>query len=231
MKKHLFYFSIIYLLNICTVFGQEVDFNQLYLDNVRILKEAKGESNSIEEDIKGSKYINEEFSPGTFSEGAIVYSFRYNAFHDEMEVKKDNEVSAIIKNFNFPITYLGTNKVYQVFEYYLEEEELTKGFFVVLNNSKNIKLLLKETIKFHPEEDAKSGYQPAKPAAFKRFVDTYYIGYKNNSAIELPKKKDDFLDLFASSSELIEKYIKKNKLKHNKTEDLIQIFNYYNTLK
>lgn len=229
MKKQFFYLSFVLFLQSSISFGQEIDHTQLYLNNIRILKEAQGESNSHPTDVFGSKYINDEFLPGTLNKSPKVYSFRYNAYQDEIEVKNGSEVYAVIKNFNFPITFLASNKVYQVFEHTIEKEK-TKGFFVVLTDAKNIKLLLKEKIKFAPEKKAKSGYHKYEPASFKRFIDTHFIGYKNNKAERLPKKKSDFLELFANNSEHIDKFIKDNKLKYNKTDDLIKIFTYYNSL-
>jgi len=229
MKKPLLFLVISLFIQNNFCFGQEVDHSRLYIDNVRILKEAQGESNSIPNSVEGSRYINEEFLTGTFRSSSKVYSFRYNAYHDEMEVKNGDEVNAIIKIYNFPITLSVGNKVYQVFDYENNEEK-TKGFFVVLTDAKNIKLLLKEEIKFYPEKPAKSGYQPQKAATFKRFVDSHYITYGNNTAEKLPNKKAEFFKIFGNNSEQIKNYIKENKLKYNKTEDLVQIFNYYNGL-
>jgi hypothetical protein len=153
----------------------------------------------------------------------------FNAYKDEMEIKIDNQQMYIIKKVDFPITFMNQKKVYQVFEFD-KSGETQNGFFVVLFNKNGIYLLLKEIIKFVPEAPAKSGYDEYRPPSLVRSKDNYYIGYKNNVAIELPSKKSEFYSLFGSKSKEIEDYAKENKLGYKSTEDLVKIFTYYSSL-
>ncbi len=76
---------------------------------------------------------------------------------------------------------------------------------------------------------AKLGFTRYEPPKLGRLKDEIYIA-KNNEAIELPKKKKDILNFFSHKSKEIELFAKKNKLSFKKSEDLIKIINYYNTL-
>lgn len=183
------------------------------------------------EGLVGTSYINDDFLPAKLIDGEEIYSMRYNAYKDVFEVERDGEIFYYLpKEFEYPVTFVGDKKVYQVFSYE-ENNKTTSGFFVVLNKGKNISLLLKEKINFYEEVKAKSELDKYKPPTLKRTIDTFFIGYKNNTSTELPRNKKDFFKLFSSKSNEVESFVKRNKLSFkNKKEDLIQIFRYYNTL-
>ena len=101
----------------------------------------------------------------------------------------------------------------------------------MLFKNENIALLLKEKISYIPEIKAKTGYDKYQPPSLVRSKDILYIGYKNNTATELPKNKKEFYTLFAKNSENIKNYVKDKNLSIKDVEDLIKIFEFYNTLK
>lgn len=181
-------------------------------------------------DLLGSSYINEQFLAVKLINSDKTYLMRYNAYTDEMEFEKDGKLFYLTKTYNFSINFEGLNKIYQVFSYQ-ENNRAKDGYFVTLSKGDNFSLLLQEKIKYFGEVKARSGYTEDKPASLRRLKDKLFIGYKNNTASELPTKKNDLLKLFSSKSTEIEHYVKKNNLEFKKNEDLIQIFKYYNTLK
>lgn len=180
--------------------------------------------------LVGTSYIKDKFLPGKISNQKMVYSMRYNAYLDKMEVELDNKAYYLPLSSNYSIAFESLNKIYQVLDY--KEKELTsKGFFVVEYLGNEISLFLKEKIKLYEEVPAKLGFTPYEPPKLGRLNDKLYVGYKNNTAIELPNNKKDILKLFSTKSNEIESYAKKNNLGFKSKEDLIQIFRYYNTLK
>ena len=181
-------------------------------------------------DLVGSNYIDENFLSAKLNIDEIIYSMRYDAYQDEMEIEKDGNTFYLRKGFNYQITFLDKNKIYQVYNYQ-ENEKLNNGFFVVLYNGDKVSLLLQEKIKFYEEKQAKTGYDKYEPPKLKREKDKMFIGYKNNASKELPKKKKDILKLFSSKSKIMELFAKENKLGFKKPEDLVKIFSYYNSLK
>jgi len=180
--------------------------------------------------LVGTTYINNDFLPAKMQEDDKIYSLRFNAYFDEMEVLKNNEEFSLQKRFNRPITFLGSNKIYQVFEYNHQGKE-TKGYFVVLMKGEKINLLLQEKIKYIAEVEPKTGYDKYKPPSLIRTKDKFFIAFKNNTTKEIPRKKKDFLSLFSSKSKDVENYMKKNKLSFKNADDLVKIFNYYDSLK
>lgn len=223
LKSIVLYFTI--LLSSIATYSQITSSQELLNDNRSI-----SSFDYRSKDLVGSSYIDKDFLPAKLSVDGTIYSMRFDAYKDEMEVEKENNKFYLKHSFDYTVTFLGTNKVYQVYKY--QEKDLDKtGFFVVLFNGDKVSLLLKEKIQFYEEVIAKTGYDKYKPPSLKRENDKLYIGYKNNVSKELPKKKNDILKLFSSKSKNIETFAKKNKLGFKKKEDLVKIFTHYSSLK
>lgn len=180
-------------------------------------------------DINGSTYINDEFSLAKISRVESLVLLRYNAYIDEMELQGEKDIRYILKLPELKVVFKSDNRTYQIFDY-KDETESKKGFFRLLGEGENISLLVKESIKYYKEKMPTKGYERRIPATFKRSKDELFIRLKNSTATKLPNKKKDILKLFSSKSNDIEKYAKKNKLGFKKKEDLIEIFNYFNSL-
>ena len=218
----------IYLLIILSGFSS---FSQINSERLMInYYETLYEIDLRSKDLVGSVYISKEFLPARLNEDKVIYSMNYNAFQDQMVVKKDGNPFFLRKDYDFTIAFLNTDKTYRVFDYQEGGQKMT-GFFVVLFQGEKISLLLKEKIKYYSEKQAKSGYDKYQPPKLKREKDKFFLGYKNNSTKELPKKKKDILNLFTSKATDIESYVKRNNLGFKNKEDLTKIFTYHHALK
>ncbi len=224
-KKIKYYLETVLLFSSIVIYSQQKNVENVFDNNFAIVASFYLRAN----DLLGSSYINEQFLAVKLINSDKTYLMRYNAYMDEIEFEKDGKLFYLTKAYNFSIIFESLNKIYQVFSY--QENNRTKdGYFVALSKGDNISLLLQEKIKYFDEVKARSGYTKDKPAALKRIKDKLYIGYNNKTASELPIKKNELLKLFSSKSADIEVYAKKNNLDFRKNEDLIQMFNYYNTL-
>ncbi len=146
-----------------------------------------------------------------------------------MEIKRNGQDYSLPKTFDYSITFLNDQKIYRVFEY-MDNNIPTKGFFIVVYSNHKVSLLVKERIVLMDEVKPNTGYQKYKPPTLKREKDKLYVAYKNNTTTELPSKKKDFYSLFSSNNTNIEDFVNTKKLNIKDTEDLIQIFEFYNTL-
>lgn len=180
--------------------------------------------------LQGSSYVEEGFSPVKLSNDEKIYSMRYNAFKDEMEINKDDKIYYLPKVMNYTVTFINNNKVYQIFTD-TDKDSSKDGFFVVLFKSDNISLLLKEKIIISTKVDPILGFDQKNPPKLKRLKDKLYIGFKNNTIREFPRRKKDILKLFSTKSNEIKSYAKKNNLNLKNKQDLIKIFAYYDSLK
>lgn len=184
--------------------------------------------------IKGSPYTSDGFLPAklTIKNEDKIFSIRYNAYIDEMEVQlADKSISAVNMDLDsVRITFLDDNKTYQVVNY-SSENEVKKGYFVNVNDyDSKIRLLSKESKRFVERKTASTSYEKTRPAHFSTLNTEFYIAIKDNTAQELPKRKKDIAKLIPEHSKDILSYIKTNKIKTSREEDLIKLVNYMSTL-
>ena len=180
-------------------------------------------------DIVGSVYINEQFIPAKISGYKGVYMVNYNAYEDEMEIEKDEKLFLLPKKNDYTITFSDGSKTYKIYNY-KDKDSSRNSFFMIKFTSPKAELLIKEIIILKKEVSGDRGITSYQPPTLFRTKDAYYISFNNIDAIELPRRKKDFSQLFPSNSSEIEMYVKKNKLSFSKEKDLIQILTYYNNL-
>lgn len=183
--------------------------------------------------VEGTPYINDQFLPVTITSFEDkVFKGRYNAFNGDFEVIDDTSGKSFVLNRtmeNYEVAFVGTNTTYILLKHIHESGEVTNDFFVKLTSNNDNLLLKKESVQFLGERVATSTYDKARPAQYKRSKDTYYL--KSGDEIkEVSTNKKDIAKLFPAHSKAILEYIKSEKLKTNKEEDLIKLFQYINTL-
>lgn len=228
-------FILIFILPIISVFpqqeiigGQAIGGNRVNL----LIDVTPVVTNEI---VEGSPYINEKFLPAAISasEGDVFY-VRYNAVNDEFEVKGEHNKAYALNRYrrDIVIEILPLKKTYQVVGYYDDNQNENFGYFLYASdpNAETV-LLKKEKIVFIDEQKASTGYDSNKPAKYKRLNDKYYIKLKGAKILsELPSKKKNIVKLFPEHENDILKFIKDNRIKTSKEDDLIQLINYINTL-
>ena len=188
--------------------------------------------------ITGSQFLSEEFESCKISSmPGKIFGVRYNAFNDEMKLKRaDSKIYAINKyDIDAVFTFTSSKVSYHLFDYLSSDskkESIIKGYFTKLNPEGPNFILKKSMILFFPEKVAVSGYDTAKPATYKKVKDRTYIKLANKDAAVLleTNKKKLVKQLFPSSSKVILEFIKSNKIKLKKDADLIKFAEFLNTL-
>ncbi len=217
--------KLVYLLFIlCTFkgFGQVGNFDPVQLNNSNTFNVKDLRS----KDVVGSSYIHDEFLPAKVSNNGKLYFVRFDAYRNLMEAKRGDQILFFPKIYNSPIVFEKSNKTYQVFEFDMNNERAT-GFFVVLERSEKMTLLLQEKIEYYDAVKPKSGYTEYKPPKLERVKDLLFISLDGKTAIEIPRKKKEFFNLFTSKSEEIESFAKANKLNFKDLDELTKILEYY----
>jgi len=213
--------------------AQEIIYKGPNIPNIKngIISESPLASNN---NYEGSPYINREFEPAKISvlEDIVCY-VRYNAVNEEIEVQGTNEKAYALNKYrkDIKVEFISPKKIYQNFIYLNENGEKSFAYFVHISNSNsNIKLLKKENIKFFKERVAITTYDTPKPAKFERLEDKYFIKINDQNVILLPKNKKKLAELFPDHEKEVLSFIKKERLKLNKEEDLTKLFNFLNQL-
>lgn len=225
------------ILLLCTTmtFAQDLDTDgSLFVGQVqaRSIKDRPENVNA-----RGSAYINETFLPIKVlnQKENNLFLGRYNAVNGDIEImdveSKSKDIRALLKNTNeFIIEFMKDDKIYQTYNYIDESNNRKRDFLVNLVSSKRVSLLKKEEIKFFKAVIAKNSYEKDKPAEFKRISDVYYIKIGNTDATVLPSNKKGIAKLFPKHEDAIKSFIKKNKIRTSREEDLITLITYINTL-
>lgn len=176
-------------------------------------------------EIKGSPYYNKNFLIANFisSNNKETAPARYDAYTDNIEFKKDDQIYALPQVNDFTRVEFANTKDVLV---KLELNDPLSGYFFELVKGKT-SLYKKVKIKFVDAINANSSYTSDKPASFKTLEPIFYIK-TNDSYIKEPKNKKQIEDAFPDKKENLATFFKTNKIKLDKEEDLIRLVNFLN---
>ena len=101
------------------------------------------------------------------------------------------------------------------------------AFYQVLDSGKT-KLL--KYFQIDETQNAVNGLNPGAPSILLLKVEFYFVFNPLKGIQKIAKSNDDVLNYFSDKKPIIETFITTNKLKCKREEDLIKVFNYYNSL-
>jgi len=183
--------------------------------------------------IKGSPYLNAKFLPVKVDKlEEKQLSGRYNAFSDEIEIKKQN--SSVIFKLNkkskfSKVQFLMSKVVYAPYDF-MENGKSTRGYLAQLNQKGPALLLKKQSIAFIDAQTSNTGYDQGVPAQFRQSKDKYFIKTREGNIVEIQKNKKDLAKLFPKYEKELLSFIKKQGISTKKETDLIKFINYLNSL-
>ncbi len=231
MKKYII-IGLIILVASGFSFSQDVYQIQAAMELFRTNKLQSGDWKSVltDSDIKGSPYLDDDFKNGViFTSSKMQFvdvPLRYNIFNDNLEFKTpDDQVQAMAAPEIVEKAVFGEHEI--VYIPFSDLKKIKRGFLILLEKG-NVSLYLRPEVTF--QEPTKPGaYKEAEPAKFIRKSDVFYIRVGLEEAKRVGTKKE-ILDIFPDHIEEIDTFIKKNKTKTNKTEDLIELVKFYNSI-
>lgn len=175
----------------------------------------------------GTPFV-EDFSLAKVTGFKENYLIRYDGHKDQMQLKNfENQIIVIDKRTVSEVIF-SNGSVYKVYDYNLKSEK-KNGYLKKVKDNQNFSLLKKETIKFYPAKEAESSYQKDRKATYKRVDDVYLVHDISNNSINSISKKKAFIALFPEKKSAIEKFIKSNKIKFSKEQDLIKLIDFLNS--
>ena len=238
MKKSIVFFCVV-LLGLNPVFAQIGTSNEgagsmNRNDNEEIMNSfLKGISrNETPTEVKGSPYLDSDFQQARliFPENdPLPAPVRYDVVKEEMQVQIEEgsfrilHPSVVVSLNNRPfkmMNYKGENKTIDLLGYF---EILTPNY-----ESQDL-VLLKKHKKDMRRGKAAAAMQQATPP---RYVDKddFYLMFKDAKPVLAEKKTRDFVQLFPEAhQDQVEQFMKENKLKSKKLNDLEAVVNYYNS--
>jgi hypothetical protein len=181
-------------------------------------------------DIKGTPFLFDDWVSGmvTLGNGETFKNvpLKYNVFDEKLYFKnpKNDELLEFVQpvksfKFNESIGAGVFSKGFPVIDKFNSET-----FYNVLFDGK-VKLLNKKyktVLEVRPYNSATTE---------KSFVDrNEYFMVKGTEIKRIKNSKKDFLDIFSDKSTQIDAFIKKEKINFKNNDDLIKVFNYYDSL-
>ena len=203
-----------------------------WMENFRFQKITEGTYSRFNlklSDIQGTPYLDDQFAPAKIiaSEGTIYADIplRYNAYSDDLEFKKGNDVytidpKTIIRRAEFGGLVFSCRS-------YDYEGKTQNGFFEVLVDGAGA-LLVKYTIRFLEQDEVKA-FAVQKPARFEEVQKQYFISIEGGAAKLLGNKKS-LIEMFGEKKAEMETFISKNKLAVKGDDALTKILVHYNSL-
>ena len=181
-------------------------------------------------DVAGSPYLDEDLLMGyvkfKLGDSAVSY-FRYNIYADEMEYLDGEKLLAIDNAGEVDRIYFNGHTF--VFTNYYFRKSIKQGYLEVLTSG-TCNLYVKYDVDFEKAENAKSSYDKPKPPTFKRKLPQYYYSCYNQPINDFENDKDGLKVISNDYYDELSKYVKAEKLKLRKAEDLQKLFTYYNSI-
>lgn len=181
--------------------------------------------------VRGSPYEKEEFTPGIVvaksGKHYIGIPMRYNIYSDEIEYKfRERGVFAFGQPELLDSVYIGREKF--VYGQYNAGNRTIRGYFRVLTE-KSPPLLQKMNVTIKPAESAQA-YKDYVPPGFERARDDFYVNSSPGELIRINDKKD-LSTLPGDHLSDIAQFIKSNRIKFTKPDDMVKLMEFYYSLK
>lgn len=160
---------------------------------------------------------------------------KYNIEGDLVQVNVDNTIQTYsARKILFFEIYDETSARYRQFyalPYDIRPNYSVPMLFEVLYEN-TVTLLCRENIVQEniPQYSYYSYYYPSRYSSRYRLEYDYYFLNKEGGIVNYSLKKDNLYEILSKKSSALEKYIKENRLKHDRQRDLVRITAYYNSL-
>ncbi len=181
-------------------------------------------------ELQKKQFLYPEWKTGkvvlTDSSEKQVPDLRYNIVLQEMQFLKGNKVFAITQPASFQTIYLDKHK-FRFIQYKKKNTNPAYSFLEILSEGKINLLLLREK-SFKPGTPAQP-YKEAVPDDYPTRK-TYFVQINNEIPVEIKLRRRKIMALFNDKKEQMENFRKEQRINMNNQKELIQLFDYYNSL-
>lgn len=189
------------------------------------------------DDFAGSPYTNDSFAQAPVyygDESMGTYYYRYNAYNEEIEIKKtilpEEKISALTKDKSIKVMVQGKPMGFATF---IDKKGNTlNGYLTTVLEGEIYDLFKRVNVKFTEGQKAQNSFVKAVPNRFTHFIEYYYQEKGIDRIDEVPLKTNKVVKLFKEplKSE-VKTYIKDNNLDVKDEADLIKVFEHLNAKK
>lgn len=187
--------------------------------------------NKNSEQVKGTPYLNDEFTISEITGANKLFLTRYNIYKDEVEISYENETFIIPKDKRFD-TIWNKNLNYKLVltNYTSVNDENTYGYLIELFSEKETGLFKREKIILIPARESGNSYSRSVPSSYNKINPDFYLKTNSETIIPFPKNKKALITLYPKNSQNISKYLNDAKISFKKEADLIKLTKFIGTL-
>ena len=181
------------------------------------------------DDVEGSPYLDPELIKGyvKFRLGDTAdYFLRYNIYADEMEYLDGDKLFVINNPDQVDVVAVNNHELY--YTTYKFRNSFKKGFLEKLVDG-HYALYIKYNIDYEKRKEARSSYEKPIPDRFVKKSPTWYCSIDNGPIKNFENDNSGLEELFRQDYPDVKAYIKSEKLKLRKPEDVIKLFEYFNS--
>ncbi|MEM1001505.1 MAG: hypothetical protein AAGH46_02525 [Bacteroidota bacterium] len=197
------------------------------------ISDANTKLSFVNEDFQGSPYTHIDFMPTTLYYGEENLGdlfYRYNAYNEEIEIKKTNLESEGIRALgrDKKIAIL-VNNLPMSFTTFIDKKGLTQNGYLTKLKDGKYSLYKRTDVKYTEGQKAQNSFVPAVPARFSKFTEYYLELEGRNRVDELELSNRKLLKLVDESQrDELKQFLKENKM-HIKSEyDIYKVLEFLN---
>lgn len=181
------------------------------------------------EDIQGTVYLEENFKKGYIYYRYTLYGeyeLRYDAFNDEVELRRENGNSIEALHKNEVISCQIEDEKFHYLAFKIFSNEIRKGYLITLHQGKNYTLYIRKEKIFKEGKPAKTSLGSSFPP---RFLDeqTYFVSVDKGIPFQIRNSKKDILKLVdGNHRQRFKTFLKEKNLNIKEQSHLIQALVY-----
>ncbi|GAA4276959.1 hypothetical protein [Aquimarina mytili] len=212
------------LLQILFIFATPLSYAQ-FSQPIEVTEEI-----STLEKYAGSIYINKEYQRASVIDeksGTYETKLKYNVYTDALEHTVGGKLHEVIKT---PTTYARINNEYYYYcDFQNNHGRKKRGYYILVEMNDLYRVYKKYDLKITEPKEMDPLTGSAVTGKIK-VTTTFYLE-DDGVILELPMNKKDILLTFSDKEEELKQYIKKEKIRLKKEEDLLRLVAKYNALK
>ncbi|MHA7056015.1 hypothetical protein ACWGOQ_0002260 [Aquimarina sp. M1] len=159
--------------------------------------------------------------------GTFDTKLRYNAYTDALQHKKGSDLFELVKSTTTHARIDGD--YYYYCEFKTQRGLKRPGYYVLVELNERYRIYKKYVVKI--TEPDKKGSVSGTATPGKVQIRTDYFLEERGTIMELPTSKKEILAALGDKEEELKAYMKKERIKVRKEEDLIRLVSRYNALK
>ena len=180
--------------------------------------------------IEGSPYLDDSFQSGSISYKKVKYiglELRFNPFEGYFEFQTEQGIRFLDPKVTRVDTVWLVDETY-LYVHYMSGKLRKQTFMKAVHTGPTRVLLYNEVVLVQAEEA--TGYEAFKPARFEKLAESIYISEEGKPAMEFKGKKS-LEEIFPEHHAQLSTYTKSEKLKIKKTEDVIRLCEYFDSIR